>query len=271
MFNLIFTKTSFNGVHSIKRHYKYIVDSKNKIIGGYTRSNICDLNGKVIASKFNKETITAKDNKTYKVILYQSKLGEIKVIKNQVYLDNEYIGVVEERERNLPYIFLMSLAASMLALTLLFVSIIKLPYEETPIISVGDKEGKWEAENLVGVLDVRIRPGSSGDYDFVLDNPHNVTIEYSFSLSELYNGEYIGKFPLEYRIKMNNILLGTGEWVPANELKFDDLHILPESSQIFTLEWRWPFEGDNELDTFFGQSNGKYQLVFSLTAESQEE
>ena len=30
MFNLIFTKTSFNGVHSIKRHYKYIVDSKNK-------------------------------------------------------------------------------------------------------------------------------------------------------------------------------------------------------------------------------------------------
>ena len=50
---------------------------------------ILKVTGIVIASKFNKETITSKDNKTYKVILYKSKLGEIKVIKKNNLLYEE--------------------------------------------------------------------------------------------------------------------------------------------------------------------------------------
>lgn len=271
MFNLILTKTSFDGTHSIKRKYKYIIDENNKIVGGFTKKYICDLNGNIIAKKYQKGEIKTKANNKSTVLFYNGACGKIKVSESKVFLENEIIGTVENRERNVPHIILASMATVMLLMTLVFVSMIKLPYDEVPNIVVEDYEGSWAAEGMIGVLDSKINPGSMGRYDFILENPHNINLNYSFSIVEVYNGEIVKNFPLEFRIKMNNMLLGNGEWLSAEDLSFEELYILPSSSQIFTLEWRWPFEGNNELDTILGQDNGNYQLVFKLVAESVEE
>ncbi len=269
MSNLILTKTSFGGVRSIKRKYKYILNENKKIIGGFTKKNICDLNGKKVATRYQITSIKTNDGKINKVLLYKSELGKIKVINNQVFLNDEIIGNVEKREKNTINIILASMATIMLLLTLVFVSAIKLPYDEIPNIAVQDNKGDWGGEGSIGVLDSTIQPGSVGKYDFILTNEHNINLLYSFKIVEMYNGEIIEECPLEFRIKMNNIVLGTGEWLSAEDVKFSNLYILPESSQMFTLEWRWPFEGENnELDTLLGESNGKLQLIFKLTAES---
>ena len=97
-------------------------------------------------------------------------------------------------------------------------------------------------------------------------------ILYDFEIEALYRGEPVSDFPIQYRVRMNNALLNTEEWLDIEELDFSDLTFLGESEQLITLEWRWLFEqGNDDLDTQYGIDNGDYSLVFHITAELLEE
>ena len=159
-----------------------------------------------------------------------------------------------------------------LAVTIILLALIGLPYgdRERPVIDIADSGGSWEAQGTVAVFPRSLKPGSSGNYEFILNNPHDAAMDYTFSLEPLYNGEKIDYFPLTFRLRMNNVLLESEEWKTVDELKFDQMTIWNRSTQVFTLEWRWAFEnGNDDGDTFIGADGGKISLVLRVTAQAR--
>jgi hypothetical protein len=171
--------------------------------------------------------------------------------------------------RNGTHIALLAIVATLLLTTIALIALIDLPFSDTPVIDVRDELGAWTANGTIAVLDDSIHPNTSGEYEFIVSNSHNVKLSYGFTITEFYNGEEVeNNFPLLYRVRMNNGLLLSEDWHTADEIVFSDLTFMPESEQIFTLEWWWPFEsGDDEADTLLGIENGTYHLEFNLTAE----
>lgn len=69
---------------------------------------------------------------------------------------------------------------------------------------------------------------------------------------------------------MNNVVMESQEWKRIEELDFSDMTILGNSTQSFTLEWRWAFDdGNNENDTVIGADGGKISIVIHVTAQAR--
>lgn len=182
--------------------------------------------------------------------------------------EEELIGRIAVRKRNPSHIILLCALAVFLAAVITFIALINLPFESAPVIEVRDKNGSWEAQGVIGVLDDGLKPGDSGEYKFVISNPYNVDLEYNFTIEGHCEGAEIDYFPLEFRLRMNNVLIETDQWLSVDELKFSELEIMPAADQKFTLEWRWAFEkGDDYADTIIGRDASSISLILKLTAE----
>lgn len=271
MYNLKITKNPFDGTFSIKRRYKLITDADGKVLGGVTKKHILDLNGEKVG--FLKEAFKTVINgeEAQKVFVFDSEYGELKITGDLLYLNDRLIGTVDQRVRNASSIIMLAIATMFLVATLVLIALIDLPFADVPAFDVVDTGGEWNAQGEICVLDNTIHPGTSGSYDFIINNPYNVTLGYHLVITEQYNNQPVEDFPLEFRLKMNNALINTEEWLSAEELEYNDMMFMPFSSQRFTLEWRWLFEsGDDEGDTLLGIENGTYRLVFNMTAEVEE-
>lgn len=113
-----------------------------------------------------------------------------------------------------------------------------------------DETGKITVISNNGGADKLIAPGTSNLYQFTLENPGNV--------------------PLDYHMTMEAYITGTDLWIPVNARVWDyknkylvgsademvdvlELNTVDESAELgagryatYTLEWEWPFErGDN--------------------------
>jgi len=252
--------------------HKLITDAEGKALGTISKKRVCDLNGKEIAAYERCAFIPIAEGKTQKTRLYTSELGDMRFTDGILFIDDKPVGQVPKRERSLTSIVMLSAATLMLLLTVIFVWLIDIPFSDAAVIKVTDVIGEWEKQQTVAVFDEQIAPGSSGEYVFVLKNPHNISILYDFKISEYYNGEAVDNFPIEYRVRMNNVLLETDEWLTANDLQYYEITMLPESTHRFTLEWRWSFNGgDDATDTYFGQTGGDYSIVFHMTAQTLPE
>ncbi len=273
MYNSKFTKEAFDGNLTVKRGHKIITDAKGHAIGTLSKKAICDLKGKEIAKLGKIEKFPDTEGKKKKSRIYDSEsFGELRLTDGILFEGATAIGKVPMRERSAVNIAILLFATLALLATIAFIWMIDLPYSEAPIIEISDRGGSWDAQGTIAVLDDSIAPGSSGEYVFILNNPHNQSLSYDFKIKEFFNGAEVSNFPLEFRIKMNNALLESDKWLSAEELNFNDLIMLADSDQRFALEWRWQFDGGNDvLDTYFGSSNGEYSLVFELTAEVYEE
>lgn len=121
-----------------------------------------------------------------------------------------------------------------------------------------------------------VSPGESGSYSFVIENPFDAELSYSFKILAVYNGETLNeegadKFTLLFRLKMNNAYIVTTDWLTTEQLFYSDMIFLADTQQAFTLEWEWPFEnGQDDLDTRYGIENGEMALTLTLTAEAAE-
>ena len=273
MYNPKITEAPFDGTLSIKRGYKPIYDFNGSVLGTVSGKFVRDLNGETIGKFVRKEEAFNLDGekKTYRVY-ESSKYGSFKLFDSDLFINEEPIGRIPAKVRNPMHIIMLSLASLLLCLTLVFIILIDLPYSDVPKIDVVDNDGAWEASGVIAVFDGSLKPGSSGEYVFVVNNPHNTMIEYDFVITEYYNGAPVNNFPLEFRVKMNNALITTEEWLDAEELKYYGMLFMPDSSHRYTLEWRWLYEGENDaLDTYFGVEGGTYKLVFELVAKSYEE
>ena len=131
---------------------------------------------------------------------------------------------------------------------------------------LSDEVGLVTADREIGVFDKTIHPGSEGEFDFEIINPHAKNIVYEMDVKQYYNGQEVTDFPMFYKLKMNNVYIaGLDNWVSYSSLSFANLIIPDNSTQSFTLEWCWPFEsGDDEHDTLLGVDNGSYHIVVSV-------
>lgn len=271
MYNTRFTPEQFGGKIQFGKKYRAVTTPQGEILCGVSSKKICDLNGKVFA-EFSHKQKTESGGKDSTVRVYRSvQYGDFTVKENTVYLGEELLGTMSAKEKRAPLI-LLGATCILLALIIVFIALIGFPYSSMPVIDVKDGNGSWSAQGTIAVLKEKIMPGSFGEYDFIIRNPHDVRLSYSFTIDERYNEEPIEGFPLEYRVRVNNVLVGSEQWLPAEELSFNDLLFMPQSEYLATLEWRWPFEGkDDALDTNYGWEAGHYTLVLNLTAEAISE
>ena len=272
LYNPKFTPAPFDGKLTVKRRHKLITDAEGHALGTLSKKHVLDLNGEDVALFARVEKREKAEGKREKCRIYTSTAGEMCLVDGVLFLGKEPVGKIATRERRPSHIVMLVLATLMLVATLGFIWMIDIPFSDVPSIEVEDKGGTWEGQGTVAVLDSSIAPGSEGEYVFVLQNPHNVNLVYDFTIKEFYNGTEVSDFPLEFRVRMNNVLLETEKWLSAEELNYTNMILLPDSTHRFTLEWRWKFEnGNDETDTYFGVDNGEYTLQFQMTAQVNEE
>ena len=112
-----------------------------------------------------------------------------------------------------------------------------------------------------------IAPGSKGYYLFQLKNGRNRKICFTMALKE-------GSFhiPLEYRIATDEAnSTGLTEWQTASvdtETLSGTVQFSANGHKRYRIEWRWPFEGDDAVDTALGLREDRiYTLSLILRVE----
>ena len=119
-----------------------------------------------------------------------------------------------------------------------------------------------------------IAPGTENSYTFSLKNNADGTLDYRMTMNSFFGGIPDDKvIPVEVRVKSRGgWLLGDDTtWEPVLELKKveDAAVLLPNTSAVYTLEWRWPFEsGQDELDTWLGSQTNDITLTIQIITES---
>ena len=101
-----------------------------------------------------------------------------------------------------------------------------------------------------------LAPGTANTYSFALENTgyENVKYEMSMEARLSHNGQTI---PVEAKVfdHQGNYLLGSPEnWADVMQLNqvADAGKLKPGYVQPYTLQWQWPFEGDDFRDTELG-------------------
>ena len=274
-YNLNLTPQPFGGKFRRRRGSKIIYDSRDRAMGAVSGKTVTDLNGEVTALFSRVEKRENSREKKYKIRIYAADGRDAFYLADGKFYsisdgEERLIGSCDVTERNPVRIAFFGLLTVFLALLTVFITVINLPFDGRPVIEIRDGNGSWEAQGVVAVFDGKILPGSSGEYPFVISNPYGVALDYSFALTPEYEGNVAGTeyFPLTFRLKMNNVLIRTDEWLTAEELVYKELSVMPNSDQSFTLEWRWAFDNGNDGgDTLIGADGGKISVVLNLTAK----
>lgn len=164
---------------------------------------------------------------------------------------------------------LIVLIAAMWIVSLFMLMLLVAPQTPSvPTFEINDKNGSWEAQGTVGVFDNSIKPGSAGEYNFIITSASDAELKYTFSIEEHFEGKDNNWTPfIQYRLRMNGQLIGGDDWFYADYLFYSDIIILANTKQLLTLEWRWDFDGDDDYDTTLGIGGGEYYVTFYLKAE----
>ena len=256
-----------NGKPNIKPPYRRIFDENNNLICGMNKNSICDLNGQVIATASSVDTVTNDKGKKTKIKKYSSGLGEFSVKGGEVSLNGSVIGGTSTAWV-VPFA-LITATATVVSLALVTMLMVRpwVPSSKKPVIDIGDGNGAWS--QVVEMLPDTIYPGGEGQYEFVLTNPHDDPMTYSFDIQEVYNGMAVEDFPMEFRMMKNGEPI-TDYWFSAEELEQFRFTVKQQETYDCGIQWRWLFEsGDDERDTKYGQENGTYALDITIYNEAQ--
>lgn len=120
---------------------------------------------------------------------------------------------------------------------------------------------------LDGSADRLIAPGTEGHYLFRLENGRSGKVRFTLAIQE-------GSFhvPLEYRITDGKRpSVEYSPWKTASvdaETVSDGLELEAGKDGYYRIEWRWPFDGDDTVDTALGvQADRTYTLKLTIRAE----
>ena len=115
--------------------------------------------------------------------------------------------------------------------------------------------------------DGKLYPGVSGSYAFTVANPQAFAVRFTLTLAEAAHAA--GAIPFEYRLKSGTTYLaGSGSsWLSANALDDALVNLAAGGSTAYTLEWRWPLEGNDALDTAIGQNGTSHTVSITIRAE----
>ncbi len=255
-----------------------LCDASGRILGSVSDNGVYDLFGNEIASVTGEAQADANEN--VRIVQYASQTHRYCLEGDALYdIDGKkkYIGSIIQKERNPFKIIVLSALTVLLTVIIVLLAFIQMPIvnippdsedDILPVIDIRDNNGAWEAQGIIAVFGDSVCPGDYGEYGFIVGNPQDAAMQYAFYIEPKYGGNVTAEFPIEFRLRMNNLPVQSEEWKRVDELRFDALHILPQSSQSFTLEWRWPFTaGKDENDTLIGADGGKISLVLHVSAQ----
>ena len=255
-----------------------ICDASGKTLGSVSNDALFDLFGNPIA-KLKSETFrVGASGGRVRVADYSAEKHLYRFVGDDLYIvegdSARFLGRIARFNRNRLIILLLIALSALLLTAMLVIAIISLPVSETvkPVVEIEDNKGAWSGQKEVAVFDSTVHPGKEGKYDFVIRNPHAFEMSYEFYIAPVLGGveQDSAAFPLEFRLYMNNVLISGQEWCAVSDLRFDEAVILPSTKQLFTIEWRWAFDGNNDKnDTLLGRSGGTVALVLNLTAQAR--
>lgn len=138
------------------------------------------------------------------------------------------------------------------------VDIFKVAYE--------NGEGVVTAESFNG--EKIVAPGTENSYTFKLKNNSGSYITYTLNVDAFITpGDEM--IPIESRISRYDgkwIVGGEDSWVdvPTLDTAADEGALSPGRYTYYTLDWCWPFEGNDELDTYLGNLAEKEDITITI-------
>lgn len=147
--------------------------------------------------------------------------------------------------------------------------------DEYPTIKVSDNETDFSENTDIDIFsnikfngESKIAPQSKGEYHFVINNVSKYKLLYNIDFTD----KMSNKINMKYRLKIDNVYIkGNDEsYVTIDELNLDDILVLADSNNVFTIEWYW--DDSNVEDTYVGslESEQYYTLEVKVQAEIYE-
>jgi len=144
--------------------------------------------------------------------------------------------------------------------------------EQLPIIKVSDNETEITDDTDLNIFanakfngESKIAPKSSGEYKFVIENISDTTLAYDIEFKDIMSNPV----NMKYKLKIDNIYIRGDEetYVGINQLSVNDIVVLENSNNVFTLEWYW--EDNDKADTYVGslKSDEYYTLKLMIQAD----
>lgn len=155
-----------------------------------------------------------------------------------------------------------------------------------PGFVVYDDNGTWEMKTEIEIFKVAyengeqvftvisddgekvIAPGTSNSYTFKLKNTGDVAMDYDLEVKTSVS-------PSELRIPIQGkISRFDRKWIFGDNLNWDEMNgfdVIKDSFTLgsnhysyYTLEWQWPFEGNDEWDTYLGNLAVDEEIVYTI-------
>lgn len=174
---------------------------------------------------------------------------------------------------------MFAIVGTTILLIFVLLALLLAPQPSIPEFDVAERDWngikQWEGHGRIAVFDEKIQPGAEGSYDFIITNESDTELRFGITFTEYLNTQAPAHPFMEYRLKMNGDLLGDGKWHTATGvgvtsmigMDYQELRLLPTTSQLYTLEWRWQFETDDENDTLIGIAGGQLSIHCLILAE----
>lgn len=185
----------------------------------------------------------------------------------------------EKRDRIAKFIFVIVIIILLLIFYILGYKLGKIGYIEKyvsplsniKIIKVTDDNTKIITDTKLNIFknekfngEEKIAPNSYGKYQFLVKNIAEQNMKYSLNFFD----EATLPINMKYRLKIDNVYIrgSSKEYISIEDLNVDDIIVLKDSTNVFTLEWYW--EDDDENDTYVGiqEIDQYYKLRIEINA-----
>lgn len=112
-----------------------------------------------------------------------------------------------------------------------------------------------------------IAPGSFGSYDFMVKNTGSSKLSYNIEFKDIMDNPV----NMKYRLKIDNVYIkgNENEYVTINELNTKNIKVMENSNNVFTLEWLW--EHDNNNDTYTGSMKDTQYYTLNINVSLSDE
>lgn len=111
-----------------------------------------------------------------------------------------------------------------------------------------------------------IAPHSKGTYQFCIKNEIDSNITHNIKFFD----EMSNFVNMKFKLKLNNVYIcgNENEYVSIDELKYNNIILVDNSTSVYTLEWYWD---DNDLmDTYIGSSPEKEYYTLGLNIQASK-
>lgn len=146
---------------------------------------------------------------------------------------------------------------------------------DVEIFRVSYENGEGNVTVQSGNGDKLIAPGTENSYTFTLQNTGNVNLDYTLQV-EAYFSDGEKAIPVEARLYDydDHYFVGSRDGY-ADVLELNNVNISNSLTAGFiapyTLQWQWPFEGDDAYDTWLGSLTEDENLTLTIVIRTTAE